>query len=831
MLYRIVRRMAAPVAALFITACMGNVEIGPSSAPEAVRESVPRDLAQSDDVSDWAHGVRDGLIQLPRSMVGSKLLQTTEIAITGAQPDIRFSQPRIVYFALHHDQLALYEVNAVSPHRDLRIDHLIDTFKVIRCSPHTVVFAAPQRLRGIAAPLPVGLHAEVASALHGAVLDAEHSVLEEATLQAQTLSMRHAVTVRQNAFFALLKRKLHGAALLALKMGSVDMLVQETHYVRTTFAPYEPSPTFAPLEVLGDEKRYLTTSSVTPNSGALTSRAMHWDTHPSQAPITFGLARQMSPAIAQAVEEGLTYWNRVAGRQILEVVRDVDLATWGGARQVPVHWITWDTAPSSHAEPQANPLTGEIIAARMFLTSSFLMTGQRQCTSESLLAAQEEMQVAAELATGPFLNDELGDRARRDTLRGLAAHEGGHVLGLRHNFAGMLESELPGSEQMQQAVRDYVRGGTPSQKVSSTVMTYAGPRADLLLGAYIEQNILPYDEAAFKMLYPASAAEVTLPTEAFCSDHEVGLVYGCARFLDDVDVLRDSVDKARKARLHVAIHLLEGIYQAVQRNAGQCGAGVDNLVSPDALAVAVAQHASTAFTAYQAHDTVLTRQQYGTLRHLDPASYEILARDHIAAASRGVGGIPGWIGRVLDASPGELPTPGWLQRDVAFHVDHGSIPELAAATKSTQMWVQDTAIAWSERVEQLVLKHIIEGLTAQTSEAAPWLFGTQHQVSYPHALVDPTWEAPLTKLATDLIFMTDAVGMPRYHEDLRLAAVHLLSPRVFGSAHYGREARASLFDALISRIVETDSGMSPPQLSQRQNSDRRLAAAVYGLDV
>ena len=318
MLYRYrIGLLAATIAAIFgTTACFGNVEAPrPADTPAAplatapIQEVAPANIGDEDDKNAGTPGVKDGLVHLPRSMIGMRLLESTEVALTGASPDIRFIKPRIVYFALYNDQLALFETNAVSPHRDLRTDHLIDTFSVLRNSPETVIFAAPQQLRGTSAALPYDVaDAPLRSPLRyaeGTVLDVDHAVLEEVTLHDQTLSMRHALTVRA------------GKAARAVGLESPEGLVLSTRYVRTTLSPYQPSPTFAPLEIQGGEGRYFQVATVTPNTAELSFRAMHWDTHPSQPPITFGLARQMSPRVTQAVEEGLNYWNRVAGRQIL----------------------------------------------------------------------------------------------------------------------------------------------------------------------------------------------------------------------------------------------------------------------------------------------------------------------------------------------------------------------------------------------------------------------------------------------------------------------------------------------------------------------------------
>ena len=397
----------------------------------------------------------------------------------------------------------------------------------------------------------------------------------------------------------------------------------------------------------------------------------------------------------------------------------------------------------------------------------------------------------------------------------------------------MLDSQIPDPTQLQQAARAYIRGKALDQRVASTVMTYPGPRTNLLLGSYIEANSLPYDAAAVALLYAQPGEHANTPTQAFCGDLEAEQVYGCSRSLDGIDVLRDSADKARAARFDIAITFLDGLYQAVQRNGGRCDAGAYNHLSLDAIAAPTRHHAETVFTAFQATDAMAVRQQYGPLKHLDPTMYRALVQDHILDRSEKVGGLAGWIGHVLDAPTGAAPPPGWLQRDIVFHMARGSLPHLAAAPEATRIWIEQIALAWSDRVEELVIKKIIEALTAH--QEAPRSFvqmmlESSKPTSYPHEMTDPAWQGPLSALATDLILATLDDGQPRYREDVRLTATRLLSPRIFNSPSFAETARENLKRQLKSRINQGSAKKADWRLKQRALSDMRVQQEILLLD-
>jgi hypothetical protein len=126
---------------------------------------------------------------------------------------------------------------------------------------------------------------------------------------------------------------------------------------------------------------------------------MKFDSH---KPIVFALSTAIPDRYRQAVRDGVLYWNKAFGRPLLQVIDAPDDVTAPSPRYNVIQWPTdRDFASTSHI--QGDPLTGEILHAHIFILSRSVSHGDL---------------------------DEQNDH-----LRYVVAHEVGHALALRHNFA------------------------------------------------------------------------------------------------------------------------------------------------------------------------------------------------------------------------------------------------------------------------------------------------------------------------------------------------------------------------------------------------------------
>jgi hypothetical protein len=183
----------------------------------------------------------------------------------------------------------------------------------------------------------------------------------------------------------------------------------------------------------------------------------------SRKPIVFALSAAIPADHREAVREGVLYWNRAFGREMIRVVDAPAGVTAPNPRYNVLQWIE-DGSFASTSHIQADPLTGEILHAHIFLDA-------RDLRGHDL-------------------------REQNDHLRYLVAHEVGHALGLRHNFAK----------------------GPPT-----TVMNYFDFAAGVALGRAIRTSAagLEYDRKVMRHVYLDQPLDLaSLPD--FCTDSQPG---------------------------------------------------------------------------------------------------------------------------------------------------------------------------------------------------------------------------------------------------------------------------------------------------------------------
>jgi hypothetical protein len=218
-----------------------------------------------------------------------------------------------------------------------------------------------------------------------------------------------------------------------------------------------------------------------------------------------------------------------------------------------------------------DPLNGESEHGQAYMTSAFTFLGKAR--ARALLRAMEEVaevkkddkkgaapqlavpflgsaacceidprEFAAQMAHGLqelLANDELTDaavlRVAQDYVRQVVGHEVGHIMGLRHNFAGSLGATLSAKE-LNEWFKAYLLGkpldAWTNKLASASIMEYTVFKGDLFIGWQIRalKQVLPHDRAAIGWGY-FDSGEARTNKMLFATDDDT-MRYGDVRTFD-----------------------------------------------------------------------------------------------------------------------------------------------------------------------------------------------------------------------------------------------------------------------------------------------------------
>lgn len=542
---RTLLKNSASLIALGALAAACTVKV--DGAKKESERQAPADIKESfrvgaKDGAKTASG--DRVIRLKKSSLGKAFLMILSARDASPQSNWKDYAPAVVVFEKAGSSVGLFELKTAI-YDSIKSENLLGTLPVLEETEDEIAIdwskgmtslpMRPNYQSTFQAPSERGRE-EVGD---GEALVIKDSLVRKAELRDNRLHVEQVVRALETGLTT------EGMAGTTPKQ---KLLTQESSYVfHYELKPYEPSKSFQVRE--RDPQRRVDFFGLSLVQKGVKKRlpvAMHWDFDAARGPVRTLLSKDIPARHRAAVKEGLLYWNRVMGREILTVEED-----WAeelpADRSIIVRWVSWKDAGFAVASMQADPFTGEILRGQIFISSSMARvepdgrdTDAQHPATEKLLGRIAPMglrDTAVCTMKEPALEAAAGGTAaemQKDLIRHVVAHEAGHTLGLRHNFAGSQGSPVPTETIDDELMRYRTDVKHPGLELTSSVMEYLQGTADGAAGRWMRDHVLAYDRAALNYLETGALPDdVEIPP--FCSDEDTSVaensdyaVYGCA---------------------------------------------------------------------------------------------------------------------------------------------------------------------------------------------------------------------------------------------------------------------------------------------------------------
>ncbi len=541
--------------ALSLTACTNEFSTVTNGAAETqvpAEKRAPETIADSFSLPNTDSCQKASCITIQKKSLGKIFLLLASGKTAGSTPQWYDLKPLVVSFEKSGARLALLGENYTSIYSEIKTVNLIQTFEVVSEDADTVTF-------------------DWGSGLKTFVLQSSYDVDDvRATQNGLTESAFDSLPVI-DSFIRGIKFDDKNIELEQISKIRTDGIKsdgkkinfevkEETLAMNIQIRAYDPGKNFQPKEA--DKQRragfFVTKISKPGMSTEVSNLITKWDLSDEKGPIVVRISSAVPADYVDAVAEGALYWNKVFGKDVIVVKKGVDPQAGPEDRSIFIRWIPWLDSGAAYAIGQSDPLTGEVLRAQVFMPSVFTRVGTADMVD---LNAGNPVAVGAVACDLGHVFTSLQEIAReatdsqrlrlaQDSVRSTVAHEMGHALGMRHNFAGSYSAKVS-AHDIRETAKTYLKDPTHrGLETSTSIMDYVGGIDNILMAAKLKNSPLSYDKMAMDWAYAKNDNALNPKISLYCTDDDIALatsqglqVYGCERFdLGNNPLLRKALD-------------------------------------------------------------------------------------------------------------------------------------------------------------------------------------------------------------------------------------------------------------------------------------------------